>query len=53
MTGYRNRLTHGYADIDHDELYKILKNNLGDFDIFLAAVKKVLEHPQKIGLEVE
>lgn len=53
MAGYRNRLTHGYADIDYSELYKILKNNLGDFDIFLAAVKKVLEHPEKFGLEVE
>ncbi|MEK7480789.1 MAG: HepT-like ribonuclease domain-containing protein, partial [Patescibacteria group bacterium] len=53
MAGYRNRLTHGYADIDYDELYKILKNNLGDFDVFLAAVKKVLENPQQFGLEIE
>ena len=53
MAGYRNRLTHGYADIDHDELYKILKDNLNDFDIFLAAIKNVLENPQQFGLEVE
>lgn len=53
MAGHRNRLTHGYADIDYDELYKILKNNLDDFDIFLSAVKKVLENPQQFGLEVE
>lgn len=53
MADYRNRLVHFYAEINQEEIYKILQNDLGDFDIFLAAVKKVLEHPEKFGLEVE
>lgn len=32
---------------------RFLQNDLGDFDIFLSAVKKVLENPDQFGLEVE
>ena len=53
MAGYRNRLTHFYAEITPEEIYAILKNNLGDFDIFLKAIKEVLENPDKFGLELE
>lgn len=53
MAGYRNRLTHFYAEITPDEMYKIITENLGDFDVFLKAVKEFLEHPEKLGLEVE
>lgn len=53
MAGYRNRLTHFYAEITPSELYSILNDNLGDFEIFLTAIKQVLEHPEKFGLEVE
>lgn len=53
MAKYRNRLVHFYAEIKNDELYDIAKNRLGDFDIFLSAVKKVLEHPEKFGLNAE
>ena len=52
MAGYRNRLTHFYADIKPEEIYAILNNNLGDFGTFLTAVKDVLEHPEKFGLEL-
>jgi len=53
MAGYRNRLTHFYAEVTPDELYSVVNNNLKDFDIFLKAVKDVLEHPANFGLEIE
>lgn len=42
MAKYRNRLVHFYAEITTQEVYQILQNDLGDFDIFLSAVKKLL-----------
>ena len=39
--------------ITPEEYYGIIKNNLGDFDIFLSAVKKVLERPERFGLGME
>jgi len=53
MAGYRNRLTHFYAEITPEEIYSILKDNLADFHIFLKAIKKVLENPDKFGLALE
>lgn len=53
MAGYRNRLVHFYAEIKPPEIYDILQKKLGDFDIFLRAVRAVLEHPQQFGLQVE
>lgn len=53
MANYRNRIVHFYAEISPEEYYKIIHENLGDFDIFLTAVKNVLEHPETFGLSVE
>lgn len=53
MAGYRNRLTHFYADITPQELFQILHEDLDDFETFLASVKQVLVDPQKFGLTVE
>lgn len=53
MAGYRNRLTHFYAEIKPEELYGIIRDDLGDFDIFLHAVKNVLEHPEQFDLFIE
>lgn len=53
MAKYRNRIVHFYAEITPEEYYGIIKNNLGDFDVFLHAVKNVLEHPERFGLGVE
>lgn len=53
MAGYRNRLTHFYADITPGELYKVIQHNLEDFDAFLADIKKLLSHPEKFGLTLE
>lgn len=52
MAKYRNRLVHFYAEITPEEMHRILRNDMGDFDIFLVAVKKVLEHPEKYHLTV-
>ena len=53
MAKYRNRLVHFYAEVTPDELYQILNQDLGDFDIFLSAIKDLLDHPEKIGLTLE
>lgn len=53
MAGYRNRLTHFYADVTPKEIYSILQKNLGDFDVFLKAVREVMKHPEKYGFSVE
>jgi len=42
MAGYRNRLTHFYFEVTPKEMYEIIQNNLGDFDIFLKHIKKLL-----------
>jgi len=43
MGGYRNRLTHFYMEVTPEEIYNIIQNNLGDFELFLKCVKKLLE----------
>lgn len=53
MAKYRNRLVHFYAEVTAEEIYGIIQNNLDDFDIFLSAIKKTLEHPEKFNLTVE
>lgn len=53
MAGYRNRLTHFYAEVAPKELYQIIQNNLGDFDVFLSAVKNIIENPEKFNLSIE
>ena len=53
MAKYRNRIVHFYAEITPQEYYDIIKSHLGDFDVFLSAVKKVLEHPERFGLSIE
>jgi len=42
-----------YAEISPEEIYGIINNDLGDFEIFLKAVKNVLERPEKFGLSIE
>ena len=53
MAKYRNRLVHFYADIGEKEIYDIMQSDLGDFGVFLGAVKNVLERPEKFGLETD
>ncbi len=53
MAGYRNRLVHFYAEISSEEIYKIINEDLDDFDIFLESIKKFLENPQKFNLTID
>ena len=53
MAGYRNRLTHFYAEITPAEMYQIIHTRLDDFTTFLSAIKLVLEHPERFNLTVE
>ena len=53
MAGYRNRLVHFYAEISPEELYKIIQDDLADFDVFLESIKKFLENPQKFNLTID
>lgn len=42
MTGLRNILVHDYLDVDLHMIYEIIKNELGDFDEFVAAILKLI-----------
>ena len=53
MAKYRNRLVHFYADITAEELYNIIKKDLGDLEIFLSAIKNLMKHPKKYHLMTE
>jgi uncharacterized protein YutE (UPF0331/DUF86 family) len=53
MAGYRNRLTHFYADVKPEEIHKIIRENLGDFEVFLRAIKGLLSDPAKFNLAIE
>lgn len=38
MVRFRNRAVHLYDEIDNEEVYRILEERLGDFDIFITAI---------------
>ena len=42
MAGFRNILVHEYLEIDRRRVYRVLKEDLGDFDLFVKAVSKLL-----------
>ena len=42
MTGMRNVLVHEYLEVDHNRLYSIMSNNLGDFEKLIKAILKLL-----------
>jgi uncharacterized protein YutE (UPF0331/DUF86 family) len=43
MARFRNLMVHDYAKIDDAKVYGILRNRLGDFDAFAAAIAAYLE----------
>ncbi len=43
MAGYRNRLTHFYFEVKPKEMYKIIQDDLKDFEIFMKHIKKLLK----------
>jgi uncharacterized protein YutE (UPF0331/DUF86 family) len=43
MAGYRNRMVHYYKEIKPDELYDILRKDLGDIERFLVEIEKFIQ----------
>ena len=43
MAGYRNRMVHLYHQITDDELYEIIKENLGDIRQFIKDIQAYLD----------
>ncbi len=52
IAGYRNRLTHLYAQVTSNELRGILQRELGDIEKFLDGIKLLMQDPAKFGLTV-
>lgn len=48
LTGFRNVLAHAYWRINVEEVYNVLKNDLGHLKKFLTRVKEMLKGCQKI-----
>ncbi len=46
MNKFRNKVVHGYMDVDAKTVYKMLHEDLGDFDLFFADVKRIIEKEQ-------
>jgi uncharacterized protein YutE (UPF0331/DUF86 family) len=42
MAGLRNVLVHDYLEVDLKIVYRILKEDLGDFDKFIASILKLV-----------
>jgi uncharacterized protein YutE (UPF0331/DUF86 family) len=42
MAGFRNVLVHEYLEIDRHRVYRALRDDPGDFDKFVKAVRKLL-----------
>lgn len=53
IAGYRNRLTHFYADITPSELHDIVRCHLAGVEQFLHAARLVVEHPERYSLTLE
>ena len=53
MAGYRNRLTHFYADVTPEEIHNVLNHDLTDIEFFLSSIKILLTDPKKFDLSLE
>ena len=38
MAKFRNKLVHVYWDLDKEQIYQIIQNNLSDFDNFISII---------------
>lgn len=52
MAGYRNRMVHFYDEITPEELHGILQHHLGDLETFAKALRRVITHPERLGLTI-
>ncbi len=42
-TGLRNRLVHAYTEIDHQLIFRVLREDLGDLEAFAQAIGRLVE----------
>jgi len=42
MIGFRNRVVHGYQEVSLERVYEMARNELGDFERFIAEIEPVL-----------
>lgn len=48
MVRFRNRIVHLYQEVDEEQLYQILQQDLGDFSAFIQAITRAyLAGPEK------
>lgn len=52
MTKFRNRVVHGYMDVDAPKVYNMIQNELGDFDYFFSDVKDII-HQEEAGGSID
>jgi uncharacterized protein YutE (UPF0331/DUF86 family) len=50
MAGYRNRIVRFYGNMDSDELFRIIQDDLEDFYTFLSFIVEVLKDPGRFAL---
>lgn len=43
MARFRNLLVHLYSRVDDREVHRIIRDNLGDFDEYLASIGRYLK----------
>ncbi len=43
MYKFRNKVVHGYADVDPAAVYQIVHNDLGDFVLFFEDLRQIIE----------
>ena len=53
MAGYRNRMVHFYGEINEEEIYNIIQQELNDFDSFIIFIERVLKDPEEFNLRTE
>jgi uncharacterized protein YutE (UPF0331/DUF86 family) len=53
MAGYRNRMVHFYSEISEKELYRIIQENLRDFEKFCFYINRLIQNPEKVGLTIK
>ena len=46
MSKFRNKVVHGYIDVDAKTIYETMQKRLGDFDLFFADVKRMIHQEQ-------
>jgi uncharacterized protein YutE (UPF0331/DUF86 family) len=49
MGKFRNKVVHGYIDVDPRTVYKMLQTELGDFRLFFDDVRRIIESEQARG----